>query len=141
MAADKAHGGGGEHADPPAKKAKLSNSAEQRKAVQIKEKYLKLSAIHQSILQNIDDDAAYEWARNEVQKKKLEAGMRGVHSAIAAETFNTFFAKNDLQFAIMKFGTDLEASFKQFHTSLDPVLKTLEKEHTRFFKMHAANQS
>ena len=131
-------GGPGEARADVHEDEKKHKATQQKKALALKERYLKATAVQASIEKNIVHDAKYEWARSPVQSKKFADVVVELQKALDAERFHAFWVTNDFTNVKQEFGNDLANHFAKF-LSLEPVVSALEKAQNRFSKMHLAN--
>lgn len=122
---------------PDDKKAK---SIVQRKALELKFRFVAATAMHTNIQRNIENDDTYEWARNATQKSRFELVMTKLNEKIGEHKFNGVWVASDIASARAEFGDDLSVHFAKFVECKNAV-DELEKSHGRFQKMHLASFS
>ena len=113
---------------PDDKKAK---SIVQRKALELKFRFLAATAMHTNIQRNIENDDKYEWARNSTQKSRFELVMTKLNEKIGEHKFNGVWVASDIASARAEFGDDLSVHFAKFVVCKNAV-DELEKSHGRF---------
>ena len=134
-------GGGGKGSDPGSggkDDDKKQKAALMKKAQNLKNKYLNVTAIQATINRNIETDEKYDWANNPIQKHKFTHAQQELQGSLDKARFNVFFVTNDAANLKPKFGTDLTAHLNKFML-LEPTITLMEKEQIRFNKMHIAN--
>ena len=115
---------------PEDKKAK---TIVQKKAADLKMRFLAVTAMHTNIQRNIENDDKYEWARNALQKSRLESVMTKLNDKIGEQKFNGVWVASDIASAKAEFGEDLSVHFAKFvETDFDA-----EKLDAMFSEAHA----
>lgn len=122
----------------PADSEKKKRIADQRKAYLLKDRYLKATAVHSGIVRNIKNDSRYTWANNENQLGRLTDVANALEKSLQQHPFNTFWVLNDQASVKAKYTElDLQNHLVKF-MDLEGAVSTMEKEHSRFNRMHNA---
>jgi hypothetical protein len=117
---------------------KKAKAMVQKKATDLKMKFLAVTAMHTNIQRNVENDSKYEWARNSTQKSRFEAVMTKLNEKIDEHKFNGVWVASDIASAKAEFGEDLSVHFAKF-VECKSAVDELEKSHGRFQKMHFAS--
>ena len=117
---------------------KRAKAIVQKKAGDLKMRFLAVTAMHTNIQRNIENDDKYEWARNALQKSRFESVMTKLNDKIGEQKFNGVWVESDSASAKAEFGEDLSVHFAKF-VECKAAVDELEKSHGRFQKMHLAS--
>ena len=82
---------------------------------------------------------AYEWAKNELSLNRLQKPLELLENKIQQYDFIQLFLLNDYN-EVQKAYSDHEARTSTSTNNIQDDLKNLEKEVSRFNKMHAASR-
>ena len=108
-------------------------------AQDLMKRYLATTAVQARIDRAIQDDSAYAWAKNPVQRQKFAETASTPEAALNSNYFHRFFVTNDMANVRAKFAKECEPNLVRFHDDLKDAVCALEKQQARFNKMHLAN--
>lgn len=117
---------------------KKKRAGDLRRAVALKERYLKVVALQSGIERNIKHDDAYEWARNPNQLERFRVAKDKLDAARELYDFNGYFLLNDMGFVKAKYpDADLGGHYAKF-MDMQASVEDMEREQSRFNRMHNA---
>lgn len=129
----KVRGGG---AMPASQESKQKLAGRVRVANALKQRYQAAMTTHARLLENLQEDGSWAWAKTELIEGKLREAGNGVRAAMDSTPFNSFFLMNNIAVVKAKHGDDLLLNLQQFVDIMEKPVAALEKEHEKMKKAH-----
>lgn len=141
----KANKEGGDAGKKPKRDAvesdKKKRAGDQRRAVALKERYLKVVAVQSGIDRNIMQDEAYQWAKNPNQLERFRLAKDKLDSARELYDFSGYSLLNDMNFVKSRYpDADLAGHYAKF-MDIQSAVEDMEREQNKFNRMHNAQSA
>ena len=129
-----------QQSDPGTEQEQKAKMERNKKANQVKHRYLKMTTLYQQIVNSIATDEAYEWAKGSSIVSKMERTWQSVQATVDQDSFNKFFIMNEMAEVRSQYPEDHDRKIERF-IEVGDALQLLEAEIQKMNKMHLASKA